>query len=79
MKKENVKSINSENIWYIKSPANVLQRICENPRSVTPHMIRTFLRNDEVRTCNYYAYSVPYKSTDNTYCCLDQIWQIGLF
>lgn len=35
MKKEKVKSVNSENIWYIKSPANVLQPTCENPRSMT--------------------------------------------
>lgn len=35
MKKENIKSINLENIWYIKSPPNVLQPICENPRDMT--------------------------------------------
>lgn len=35
MKKENVKSVYLENIWYIKSPANVLQLICENPRDMT--------------------------------------------
>lgn len=35
IKKENVKSVNSENIWYIKSPANTLQLICENPRDMT--------------------------------------------
>lgn len=35
MKKEKVKSVNLENIWYIKSPANVLQLICKNPRDMT--------------------------------------------